>query len=123
MYQFCEAIISIFPEIPKPDHRKPFHRNIKIEGNEFHPFDYPVLFARSVENISFLNNKIYGSHLHKPWHKRKYNLTFDTCRNVEVSGNLFDRKVLGKNLLLLNTSGSQARINRSQGLAIIKRKK
>lgn len=57
MYQFCEAIISIYPEIPKLNNKTPFHWNIIIENNVFYPFDYPVLYAKSVENIDFINNK------------------------------------------------------------------
>lgn len=47
MYQFSEGIISIDPEIPRPDPEQPFHRNIRVEDNEFHPFDFPVLYAKS----------------------------------------------------------------------------
>ena len=52
-YQFGEGVISILPEIPKPDPPFPFHRNIRIEGNEFHPSDYPVLYAKSVDGLTF----------------------------------------------------------------------
>jgi len=47
-YQFGEGIVSVYPEIPAPDTAFPFHRNIRIEDNEFHPSDYPVLYAKSV---------------------------------------------------------------------------
>ncbi len=102
MYQFCQAIISIYPEIPKLNNEIPFHRNIVIENNVFHPFDYPVLYAKSVDNINFVNNKIIRSTRFKAFHKRKYTLSFNACKDVEVSGNKFEGDVLGKNILLEN---------------------
>jgi len=61
--------ISIYPEIPKLNNETPFHRNIIIENNVFHPFDYPVLYAKSVDNINFVNNKIIGARDLKPFTK------------------------------------------------------
>ncbi|MDR3715375.1 MAG: right-handed parallel beta-helix repeat-containing protein [Puia sp.] len=100
MYQFCEAIISIDPEIPRLDARTPFHRNIVITENEFHPFDYPVLFAKSVSGLSFTDNTIVRSDRFKAFHPRKYMFTFQACRKVTLSGNRLRGDVLGKNVRL-----------------------
>lgn len=100
MYQFCEAIISIDPIIPAIDSLKPFHRNINIEKNTFNAFDYPVLYAFSVDGIRFNNNRIVRSHLHEPFHKRKHCLTFEACLKVEVKGNVFEGDVLAKDIYL-----------------------
>ncbi len=102
MYQFCQAIISIYPEIPKLNNETPFHRNIVIENNVIYPFDYPVLYAKSIDNINFVNNKIIRSTRFEAFHKRKYTLSFNACKDVEVSGNKFEGDVLGKNILLEN---------------------
>jgi hypothetical protein len=103
-YQFCEAIISIFPIIPQLDKDTPaFHKNIRIEGNQFNPFDYSVLFARSVEGISFINNTVTRSHTFEPFHDRLYTFTFEYCKNIKLSGNLFSDDLLGKNILLKKT--------------------
>jgi hypothetical protein len=112
MYQFCEGIISIYPEIPKPEAGKPFHRNIRIEGNEFHPFDYPVLYAMSVDGISFTNNTLIRSILYKPFHKRKAGLTFDSCSKVKISGNKFSGDVLGTTIELLNMKKSAVMVSK-----------
>jgi hypothetical protein len=106
MYQFCEGIISIYPEIPKPEPDKPFHRNIRIEGNEFHPFDFPVLYARSVSGLSFAGNTIIRSHLFNPFHSGKSGLTFDACTGVKISGNSFSGEVLGKTVEINNMKKS-----------------
>jgi len=94
MYQFCEGIISIDPIIPKLDSLKAYHRNITIEQNTFQAFDYPVLYALSVDGIRFNRNKITRSHAFKPFHARKHCLTFEACLNVEVKGNVFEGDVL-----------------------------
>ncbi|SHL91859.1 alpha-1,3-galactosidase-related protein [Flavobacterium saccharophilum] len=99
-YQFCEAIISIYPEIPEPNALHPFHKNIKIENNSFNPSDYPILYAVSVDGLSFKNNTITRSFAFTPWHPGKYNFRIEACKNVEISGNKIGENVLGKNILL-----------------------
>lgn len=99
-YQFCEAIISICPEIPKPDIQKPFHRNIIIRNNVFHPYDYPVLYALSANNLDFCGNKIAKSNGYEPWHRRKNMITLEYCSHVSVLNNQISGDVLGKDILL-----------------------
>lgn len=102
-YQFCEGIISIFPIIPEPDEELTFHRNIRIENNHFYPFDYPILFARSVDTISFTNNTVTRSYNFSPYHNRRHSFSFEFCKNARIEGNLFSEDLLGKNILLKNT--------------------
>lgn len=98
MYQFSEAIISIFPEIPNPElAKKKFHNNIRIEDNEFYPFDYPILYARSVDGLVFKDNNLTRSNRFKPFHKRKFTFSFENCENVKISGNSFSDDILGRN--------------------------
>ena len=97
-YQFCNAIISIYPEIPEIDLNHPYHRNIKIENNRFNPFDYPILYAKSVEGLIFANNKITRSYDYKPWRTNKISFSLDACRHVALTGNAFAVDVLGKNI-------------------------
>ena len=100
MYQFCEAIISIYPIVPEIDSLRPFHHNITIENNTFYAFDYPVLYALSADGVRFNNNKIIRSVQFKPFHYRKHCLTFEACLNAEVKGNQFEGEVLSKDIWL-----------------------
>jgi len=118
MYQFCEGIISIFPEIPKPDINKPFHRNIRIENNEFHPFDYPVLYAKSVDGLSFTGNKMIRSNRFQPFHSRKSTFTFENCTNIQIKGNNYGGDILGKNVRLINTPLKTVKIDKKEKLLI-----
>lgn len=109
MYQFCEGIISIFPIIPKVDPQKLYHCNITIANNTFHAFDYPVLYALSVDGIRFSKNRIVRSHEFEPFHARKHCLTFEACKNAEVSGNFFEGDVLSKDIKVENMDAKEIR--------------
>jgi hypothetical protein len=103
MYQFCEAVISICPEIPTPTDKSLFHSNISITDNEFQLFDYPILYAFSVDGLSFSNNRLVRSRDFEPWHRRKDGLTLRFCKNVSISGNTEEGEILGKTIKLINT--------------------
>lgn len=118
MFQFCEAIISIYPEIPKTDSTKPYHRNIKIVNNTFNPFDYPVLYTKSVSGITFSNNIIKRSNRFKAWHPRKFMLTFEACQKVEIKRNKMEAEVLGKNIKLVSTNSAEIKMDKKQTLIL-----
>ncbi|MEP6846661.1 MAG: alpha-1,3-galactosidase B, partial [Panacibacter sp.] len=120
MYQFCEAIISIEPEIPMPDSNKTFHRNIVITENNFHPYDYPVLYAKSVSGLSFTNNTITRSNRFTPFHPRKFMFTFLACKKVNIAGNTLHGDILGKNIQLQHMSAKELTVQNGQGLTIEK---
>lgn len=85
-YQFCEGVISIFPEIAKPG-AEAYHRNIRIEDNVFTVFDAPVLWAKSAGDLTFRNNEIRTSNRFKPWHWNKDGITLLDCHRVTIEGN------------------------------------
>ncbi|MDX9882381.1 MAG: hypothetical protein RBS73_09965 [Prolixibacteraceae bacterium] len=100
-YQFCEAIISLFPEVPVLNEKTPpYHRNIRIADNEFHCYDYPVLFAQSIDGLTFENNSLRRSDDYKPFHYRKATFSLIACKNVLIRNNFVDDQLLGKNIQL-----------------------
>jgi hypothetical protein len=113
-YQFGEGVISIDPEIPRPNPVYPFHRNIRIEDNEFHPSDYPVLYAKSVDGLTFSGNRVTRSRLFEPVHRRKATLTFEACRRVRVERNQLGEDVLGRNIVLKDTPDGELFIGPGQ---------
>jgi pectate lyase len=118
IYQFTEAIISIYPELPKLNINNPFHRNIRIENNSFNPFDYPVLYARSTEGLFFNNNNITRSYRFKAFHPRKFMITLEACKKIEILGNKLNGDVLGKNIKLISTKPSDLKFGGEQGITI-----
>jgi hypothetical protein len=120
LYQFSEAVISIYPEIPDPEAGKEnYHRNIRIRDNEFHLYDYPVLYAKSVDGLAFTGNKLVRSHRFPPFHPRKYGFSLLSCRKVEITGNTFSGEVLGRNILLEGTGPEDLLLGGDQGLNLL----
>lgn len=120
MYQFCQAIISIEPEIPQADARYPFHSNIRIQGNTFHPYDYPILYAKSVDGLTFSDNKIIRSYDFEPFHRRKEGITLDKCQNVSIVGNIIEGDVLGRNIKLESTLRKDVKLGRGEFFQFLK---
>ena len=119
MYQFSEAIISIYPEIPQSSTtRERYHRNIVIRDNEFHPYDYPILYAKSVDGLEFKNNSLNRSYRFKPFHKRKFTFSLEYCKNVQIADNTFSEDMLGKNILLIGMKKGDLQVSKNQGLSI-----
>ena len=85
MYQFCEGVISICPEIPQPLAERPFHRNIRIENNTFHVSGVPVLYAFGVRSLRFSDNAIVKSDRFPAWHPRKERFETRCCTEVEIA--------------------------------------
>ena len=117
-YQFCEAVISIYPEVPQPDFHQPFHKKIVIENNTFEVADYPVLYAVSVDQLVFRENSVQRSHAYEPWHPRRHTFTLDACKNVEITKNLIGNEVLGKNIRLIRMPASELQVENSEDLKI-----
>lgn len=111
MYQFTEAIISIMPEIPNPDPDKTYHRNIRIEDNHFNPFDYPLLYATSVDGLTFSGNTIERSYEAPAWHARKAGITVDACKNVRISANKIVGDVLGRTISVENMNKKEVKLS------------
>lgn len=111
-YQFCQAVISIEPEIPNAKVEYPFHRNIRIEDNTFHLFDYPVLYAKSVDGLTFSNNTLIRNNDFKPFHRRKAGITLEFCKDVTISGNKAQGDVLGRTIVLEHTRAKEVKLGR-----------
>ncbi|QIA08887.1 right-handed parallel beta-helix repeat-containing protein [Draconibacterium halophilum] len=107
-YQYNEAIISIFPVIRAITEDMPaYHRNIRIEQNQFYPFDYPLVYALSVDGLSFNDNTVTRSYDFTPLHDRLYTFSFEYCKRLNIMNNNISEDVLGKNIYLKKTTNDQ----------------
>ncbi len=69
LYQFTNAVISIYPVIPDLDLQKQyFHGKIVIEDNLFEYFDRPLVYAKSVDTLIFRLNQIRPLEFYPPYH-------------------------------------------------------
>lgn len=93
MFQFTNAIISIYPEIPDlKAQKKYFHSSIKIYNNTFITFDRPIVYAKSVDGLEFYNNTIQTNNDYKPFHFIKTPFYFERVINFKIYDNKFDYK-------------------------------
>lgn len=91
MFQFTNAIISIYPEIPDlKDQKKYFHSDIVIENNEFDTFDQPIVYAKSVDGLIFRNNVIKQNKDYPAFHWNNHRFFFQRVRNADIQNNQFD---------------------------------
>lgn len=91
MYQFTNAIISIYPEIPNlKEQEKYFHSGIVIENNTFDTFDQPILYAKSTDGLIFRNNTVKHNTEFEPFHWSKHPFFFQRVVNVVIEDNNFE---------------------------------
>ena len=91
-YQFTNAVISIYPEIPNLEYQeKFFHSGIVIEGNTFEMFDRPILYAKSTDGIVFRNNTVKYNDEFEPFHWNNHLFFFEKVDNITIEGNDFER--------------------------------
>lgn len=88
-FQFTNAIISIYPEIPDLEGQKLFFHggkegSILIEANEFDTFDAPILYAKSVDGLIFRNNIIKYNNEYKPLHWNRSRFWLEKVNRVRI---------------------------------------
>ncbi|MNL37933.1 Alpha-1,3-galactosidase B precursor [compost metagenome] len=95
MYQFTNAVISIYPEIPDlKNQKKYFHSGIRMHHNQFDTFDRPILYAKSVDGLIFKDNKITTNKDYPAFHSSRKRIIFDHVKGSEISNNRIDGKAI-----------------------------
>ena len=95
LFQFTEAVISIYPEIPNlNDQQKYFHGGegqpgVLIENNEFETFDRPIVFAKSIDGLTFRGNKVVQNEDFPAFHKNQTRFRLLRTKNVVIENNEF----------------------------------
>ena len=90
LFQFTEAVISIYPEVPDLKGQKErYHRQVRIEDNRFDTFDVPLLFAMSTDGLSFARNKVTYNDHYPAWNKPPFILRH--CENFVQKDNQVTR--------------------------------
>lgn len=89
MYQFTNAVISIYPEIPELEKQQAYFHGgkeggIVIENNVFDTFDVPILYAKSVDGLVFRNNTIRTNTEYAPYHFNRSRFWLEKVTRVSV---------------------------------------
>ncbi|MDO4557521.1 MAG: alpha-1,3-galactosidase B [Planctomycetia bacterium] len=95
LFQFTNAIISIYPEVPDLKSQKLYFHGGKpdavlIEENEFVTFDKPIVYARSLDGLTFQRNTIRTNSDFPAFHWNQSPFFFERVVNVNIDGNDFD---------------------------------
>lgn len=90
LFQFTNAVISIYPEIPNlAAQEKFFHGGkdggILIEDNVFETFDAPVLYAKSVDGLIYRRNTVKVNSDYSPFHWNKDRFLLERVTNVKIA--------------------------------------
>lgn len=101
LFQFTEAVISIYPEIPAINlQTQPLHGgklgSVVIERNVFETFDAPLLYAKSISGLRFIDNKVIHNNDFPAFHHNQHPVLFEHTRLSEAPG--YDPIVVAKQL-------------------------
>lgn len=85
LFQFTNAVISIYPEIPNLNGQiTPFHSGITITDNTFDTFDVPLLYAKSVDGLTFTDNVIIHNDSYPPFHPNRAPVWLQHVDNARI---------------------------------------
>ncbi|WP_251621772.1 alpha-1,3-galactosidase-related protein [Odoribacter lunatus] len=95
MFQFTNAIISIYPEIPDlPGQQSYFHggngQGVIIENNLFETFDQPIVYAKSLDGLVFKNNTIRLTQSYSAFHWNRHRFLLERVTNIDIRDNDFE---------------------------------
>lgn len=90
LFQFTNAVISIYPEIPDLDGQTTYFHGgkpgaIQIVDNEFDTFDAPILYAKSVDGLVFRQNIIRTNTDYPPFHWNHNRFLLERVNRIEIS--------------------------------------
>lgn len=89
MFQFTNAVISIYPEIPQLSKQMGFFHggeaeSIVIEDNVFETFDAPILYAKSVDGLVYRRNRVLTNQDFQPFHWNRSRILLERTNRVKV---------------------------------------
>ncbi len=95
MFQFTNAVISIYPEIPDLQNQKEyFHgqpgKGVIIEDNLFVTFDRPIVYAKSLDGLTFRKNTIRQNQDYPAFHWNQKRFLLERVKNVDIRNNRFE---------------------------------
>ena len=95
MFQFTNAVISIYPEIPNLNAQKAYFHGgkknaIRIVNNEFETFDHPLLYAKSVDGLLWKDNTVRHNEDYAPFHWNNSSVLLERASNVKIENAFYD---------------------------------
>jgi hypothetical protein len=75
-----------------------------------------VLYAKSVDNLSFTGNTLTAGKSFPPWHPRKVSVSLEYCKGVIIKDNVIDPALLGKNIRMTEMKKKDLQMGKAQFL-------
>lgn len=117
--EWGEAVITITPShIPQTADAEPYHKNIRIEKNEFRVFDAPLVRAVSTGNLHFVGNRVIKTFDYPPYTWQQTAFLLDGCRKVRITGNIWDEKYTTRDILIEHMRPTEVRTDKRDGFII-----
>jgi hypothetical protein len=114
-------VIAIAPENHELVPGYMVHKNIRIENNIFKVYDYPLISARSTENLTFTGNTVlWTENFMAPQGKPRAAFVLTACKKVKIVGNEFKSSV--KPSILLQGMGEKEFKTDNSALVVQKNK-
>ncbi|MBB6732201.1 right-handed parallel beta-helix repeat-containing protein [Cohnella zeiphila] len=86
------AVIDIDPEIEEPErHPAAYHRNIRIEDNDFITYAPALVYGHSVDGLTFRGNRIRESGSYPTREGQETAIELRAVTEADFSGNRFER--------------------------------
>lgn len=106
MFQFTNAVISIYPEIPDLKNQKAyFHggngKGVIIEKNLFETFDRPLVYAKSLDGLIIRKNKIVQNNEYPAYHYNQKRYWLQRVINYKIEKNEYSNGYLPEKDFLL----------------------
>ncbi len=113
----AQSVIQITPEYDSPDfiHGK-YSRNIIIRNNTINTFDASILWAISVDGLTFEENQITQTQTYQPLFPDVPNLRIENCNQTIIKGNTYHSLNGNDGSIKIDTKSTNIQIKENIGL-------
>ncbi|MDR2138839.1 MAG: hypothetical protein LBP50_04755 [Tannerella sp.] len=113
-WEWGDAVITITPSHrPADEKTEPYHKNIVICNNVFKVFDAPLLRARSVRGLQFIENEVIKTDTYAPYTWQKSAFLLDGCRETLIRDNRMDDRYTTRDILIEHMRKSDVKADRT----------
>jgi polygalacturonase len=112
-WEWGDAVITITPSHrPSDEKTEPYHRHVVIRNNVFKVFDAPLVRARSVRGLQFIENTVIKTDVCTPYTWQKSAFLLDGCRETLIRDNRIDDRYTTRDILIEHMRKSDVKADR-----------
>lgn len=113
----AQSVIQITPEYDSSDLiQEKYSRNITIRNNTINTFDASVLWAISVDGLSFEGNQITQTQAYQPLFPDVPNLRIENCNQILIKGNSYRSLDANNATIKIDSKSTNIQIKENKGL-------